>query len=201
MKIGILGGSFDPIHNGHLHMACCAYEAFSLDQVWLIPAGHSPNKDESAMTPAEDRFQMCALAAKTYDWLYVSRLEIDSNERSYTYRTLQKLKKAHPSDELYFIMGGDSLDYFDTWCHPEIIASLCRILVIPRDQFDVDRMNQKIQELKERFCSDIRIISCRKYPVSSTRLRNELVRGNLPKEELAPQVLAYIHEKHLYGVK
>lgn len=59
MNIGILGGSFDPIHNGHLHMAKCAYESYAPDQVWLIPAGHSPNKDEHGMTDAKDRFQMC----------------------------------------------------------------------------------------------------------------------------------------------
>ena len=82
MNIGILGGSFDPIHNGHLHMAKCAYESYALDQVWLIPAGHSPNKDEHGMTDAKDRFQMCKLAAQPYPWMTVSRLELDSAERS-----------------------------------------------------------------------------------------------------------------------
>ena len=73
MNIGILGGSFDPIHNGHLHMAKCAYESYALDQVWLIPAGHSPNKDEHGLTDAKDRFQMCKLAAQPYPWMTVSR--------------------------------------------------------------------------------------------------------------------------------
>mgnify|MGYP002660683625 CR=1 FL=1 len=81
MNIGILGGSFDPIHNGHLHMAKCAYESYALDQVWLIPAGHSPNKDEHGMTDAKDRFQMCKLAAQPYPWMTVSRLELDSAEK------------------------------------------------------------------------------------------------------------------------
>ena len=104
MNIGILGGSFDPIHNGHLHMAKCAYESYALDQVWLIPAGHSPNKDEHGMTDAKDRFQMCKLAAQPYPWMTVSRLELDSAERSYTYRTMEKLSEQFPMHRFFFIM-------------------------------------------------------------------------------------------------
>lgn len=133
MNIGILGGSFDPIHNGHLHMAKCAYESYALDQVWLIPAGHSPNKDEHGMTDAKDRFQMCKLAAQPYPWMTVSRLELDSAERSYTYRTMEKLSEQFPMHRFFFIMGGDSLDYFEQWKQPERIAKLATILVIPRD--------------------------------------------------------------------
>ena len=124
MNIGILGGSFDPIHNGHLHMAKCAYESYALDQVWLIPAGHSPNKDEHGMTDAKDRFQMCKLAAQPYPWMTVSRLELDSAERSYTYRTMEKLSEQFPMHRFFFIMGGDSLDYFEQWKQPERIAKL-----------------------------------------------------------------------------
>ena len=110
MKIGILGGSFDPIHNGHIHMALAACDKFALDQLWLIPAGHSPNKDEKSMTDANHRYHMCELAAKVDHRLRVSRVEIDSEERSYTYRTLQKITEEHPENRFYFIMGGDSLD-------------------------------------------------------------------------------------------
>ena len=137
MNIGILGGSFDPIHNGHLHMAKCAYESYALYQVWLIPAGHSPNKDEHGMTDAKDRFQMCKLAAQPYPWMTVSRLELDSAERSYTYRTMEKLSEQFPMHRFFFIMGGDSLDYFEQWKQPERIAKLATILVIPRDLFSI----------------------------------------------------------------
>ena len=77
MKVGILGGSFDPVHNGHIHMAVSAYQTFDLDQVWLIPAGHSPNKDEEKMTSGEYRYEMCQIATKTDNKLYVSRMELD----------------------------------------------------------------------------------------------------------------------------
>lgn len=200
MKIGILGGSFDPIHNGHLHMAKCAKEACSLDEVWLIPAGHSPNKNEEKMAAAEDRLRMCALAAQKYPWLRACSIEIDSPERSYTYRTLQKLKEQFPHEELFFIMGGDSLDYFDEWCHPEIIASICKLLIIPRDNFDAEQLNRKMQALQEQFSCEIQIISCRKYLISSTELREHLNSGLQPENDIPGEVLSYIYQMHLYGV-
>lgn len=163
MNIGILGGSFDPIHNGHLHMAKCAYESYALDQVWLIPAGHSPNKDEHGMTDAKDRFQMCKLAAQPYPWMTVSRLELDSAERSYTYRTMEKLSEQFPMHHFFFIMGGDSLDYFEQWKQPERIAKLATILVIPRDLFTIAALEKKIRLLQEQFPCDIRIVPCERF--------------------------------------
>ena len=200
MKIGILGGSFDPIHNGHLHMAASARDACALDEVWLIPAGHSPNKKEENMTPAKDRLRMCELAAGKYPWLYVSSIEMESSERSYTYRTLQKLKERFPQHEFFFIMGGDSLDYFDEWCHPEIIASLCRILVIPRDDFDAEQMKLKIHALQSQFPCDIQVIFCKKYPISSTEERKRISDREYLQNDLLPEVFSYIQQKHLYGV-
>lgn len=151
MNIGILGGSFDPIHNGHLHMAKCAYESYALDQVWLIPAGHSPNKDEHRMTDAKDRFKMCKLAAQPYPWMIVSRLELDSAERSYTYRTMEKLSEQFPMHHFFFIMGGDSLDYFEQWKQPERIAKLATILVIPRDFLPSLRWSRRSVRCRNNF--------------------------------------------------
>ena len=91
-KIGILGGSFDPVHNGHLAIARAAYTDFDLDEVWFIPAGHSPNKNESGMTLPEYRAEMVALAVKPYPYFKMSTVEIEAEETSYTYLTLTKLK-------------------------------------------------------------------------------------------------------------
>lgn len=198
MDIGILGGSFDPIHNGHLHMARCARQAFALDQVWLMPAGHSPNKEEASMAAAEHRFRMCEIAAKASDWLRASRFEIDAMERNYTYRTLERLKASYPRTHFFFLMGGDSLDYFDKWMHPEIIASLCTILVIPRNQFDAPLLTEKIGQMQKQFCCDIRIVSCEKYPVSSTQIREKLYAGKPDEKDFPPGVLDYIQKNHLY---
>lgn len=198
MNIGILGGSFDPIHNGHLHMAKCAYESYALDQVWLIPAGHSPNKDEHGMTDAEDRFQMCKLAAQPYPWMTVSRLELDSAERSYTYRTMEKLSEQFPMHRFFFIMGGDSLDYFEQWKQPERIAKLATILVIPRELFTIAALEKKIHSLQEQFPCDIRIVPCERFLMSSTKIRQALMRGEHPEHAFPEEVSAYIRSHHLY---
>lgn len=92
-RVGILGGSFDPIHKGHLNIAQSAYEEFALDEVWFIPAGHSPNKDEKKMTAADIRAEMTALAIYDIPYFKLSRMEIDAEGTSYTYLTLTKLKR------------------------------------------------------------------------------------------------------------
>lgn len=198
MKIGILGGSFDPIHNGHIHMALSACQCFALDEVWLIPAGHSPNKDEHTMTDVKHRYQMCELAAQSDIHLRVSRIEIDSAERSYTYRTLEKLTAQYPQNQFYFIMGGDSLDYFERWMHPEIIAELCTILVLPRKPFDKAAMIDKIKQLTQLFQADIRLIESAEYPISSTEIRTRLLGHQSRENDFPDGVLNYIRDNHLY---
>jgi len=143
-KIGILGGSFDPIHQGHLNIAEQARIEFDLDEVWFIPAGHSPNKNESEMTSAEMRTEMTALAVASSPYFKVSRIEVDAEETSYTYITLSKLKEQYPNLQFYFIMGADSLDYFEKWRHPEIICQKSIILTAVRDDMDLDEIYAKI---------------------------------------------------------
>ena len=207
MNIGILGGSFDPIHNGHLHMAKCAYESYALDQVWLIPAGHSPNKDEHGMTDAKDRFQMCKLAAQPYPWMTVSRLELDSAERSYTYRTIEKLSEQFLMHRFFFIMGGDSLDYFESWMKPEIIAQTAIILVMVRENFPKLQMEEKIANIKNLFPADIRLLKCDRMDVSSTQVRKLLRAKSQADGYRSPKgaemfldaaVMSYIQANNLY---
>jgi len=194
MKIGILGGSFDPIHNGHLNMALKSYEQYDLDEVWLIPNGNAPHKDSDKMADASDRLAMCELVAAEYPFLKTCDIEITSEEYSYTYITVTKLKKMYPAYEFYFIMGADSLDYFEKWRKPEVIASVCKILVINRDEFSEEDMFEKIRRINAIFPADIRIVHCPKVDVSSTELRHKL-----EKDEVLPTVYKYICEHDLYG--
>ena len=194
MKIGILGGSFDPIHNGHLNMALKSYEQYALDEVWLIPNGNAPHKDSDKMADAADRLAMCELVAAEYPFLKTCDIEIISEEYSYTYITVTKLQKMYPEHEFFFIMGADSLDYFDKWRKPEIIASVCKILVINRDEFSEEDMAEKIRRINSIFPADIRIVHCPKVDVSSTELRE-----NLDKADVLSTVYDYICEHDLYG--
>lgn len=194
MKIGILGGSFDPIHNGHLNMAIKSYEQYSLDEVWLIPNGNAPHKNADKMADASHRMRMCQLVANEYPFLKTCDIEIASTEYSYTYITVTKLKEMYPEYEFYFIMGADSLDYFDKWRKPEVIASVCKILVINRDEFSESDMTEKIARINAIFPADIRIVHCPKIEVSSTELRCKLNRENV-----LPAVYDYICQNDLYG--
>lgn len=194
MKIGILGGSFDPIHNGHLNMALKSYEQYALDEVWLIPNGNAPHKDSDKMADATDRLAMCELVAKEYPFLKTCDIEIISEEYSYTYITVTKLQDMYPEHEFYFIMGADSLDYFDKWRKPDVIASVCKILVINRDEFSEDDMQMKISRINEIFPANIYIVHCPKVDVSSTELRKKL-----DKTSVLPSVYNYICEHDLYG--
>ena len=194
MKIGILGGSFDPIHNGHLNMAIKSYEQYDLDEIWLIPNGNAPHKDSDKMADAKDRLAMCELVAEEYPFIKTCDIEITSKEYSYTYITVTKLQEKYPEYEFYFIMGADSLDYFDKWRKPEVIASVCKILVINRDEFSEADMADKISRINSIFPADIRIVHCPKVDVSSTELR-----AKLDKSDVLSSVYTYICEHDLYG--
>ncbi len=195
MRIGILGGSFDPLHNGHLFMAKEAYEQYYLDEIWLIPNGHAPHKDEDKMAEPAERFAMCKLAEARFAYIKACDIEITSDDCSYTYLTMQKLTSRYPEHCFYFIMGADSLDYFDKWRNPEIISSLCTILVVNRDEFTENDLKDKIKRINEHFPADIRIVYCEKYDVSSTEIRK-----GKKLDDVLPEIKEYILENHLYGL-
>lgn len=198
-KIGILGGSFDPIHNGHLAIAESAYQDFNLDEIWLIPAGHSPNKDEDKMTSAAVRAEMTALAAQDIPHFKLSTYEIDKEGISYTYLTLSDFKEQYPDTTFYFIMGADSLDYFDEWRHPEIICQKAIILVAVRDDMDLDDIQKKIAHIKEQFHAEIYPLSCKKNDISSSEIRANLQDGKEIRDMVPQSVADYIAVHELYN--
>lgn len=200
MRIGILGGSFDPIHKGHLHMAKSAYDTGVFDEIWLMPAGHSPNKSEEDMTLATHRFAMCKLAAAEYSFLRASSFEVDSADRSYTYLTLEKLSNQYPEHQFSFIMGADSLDYFEKWKNPQIIAALCPIYVINRGEFSNAYLEEKIRQINAIFPARITIVPCEKYHISSSEIRSNLWQNRDYAGYLPEAVVDYIRKNHLYRI-
>ena len=198
MKIGILGGTFDPIHRGHLQMAVCAHEEYDLEQIWLMPTGHSPHKNEADITAAGHRIAMIQKAIQAYSYMSVSTLETEDPECSYTYRTLQKLHARYPRDEFYFIMGADSLAYLDQWVHPEIICELAVILAAGRDKWEEQQMQDKIQEISALFPADIRILHGIKEKAASHDIRRMLTAGEDVSAYISAEVYSYIQEHGLY---
>ena len=200
-KIGILGGSFDPIHNGHLAIAESAYRDFELDEVWLIPAGHSPNKDESKMTSAQMRAEMVSLAIEDTPYFKLSMYEIEKECTSFTYLTLSELKDMYPDTNFYFIMGADSLDYFEKWRHPEIICEKAIILVSVRDDMNLEDIQTKIMELKAMFHAQIYPLSCSRIDISSSDIRTALINNTGLPNGLPLKVAEYIQKNCLYQEK
>jgi nicotinate-nucleotide adenylyltransferase len=136
MRIGVFGGSFDPVHIGHLIAAECCREQAGLDRVIFMPAAVPPHKQDRQLTAAEDRVQMLRLAVGGHDAFEISTLEVDRGGVSFTVDTLSHLREAHPADELVLLLGPDAFADFPSWREPARILELAAPLVMVRDAID-----------------------------------------------------------------
>ena len=200
MKIGILGGSFDPIHNGHLNMALKSYEQYALDEVWLIPNGNAPHKDSDKMADATDRLAMCELVAKEYPFLKTCDIEIISEEYSYTYITVTKLQDMYPEHEFYFIMGADSLFGFPNWRCPKEIAALCTLVTVIRDDVDEQKLLMQKTLVEKTLGANIIMVPFQKISISSSIIREKFSGGLCTADMLPEKVLEYVKKHGLYEV-
>ncbi len=169
MKIGIMGGTFDPIHNGHLMLGQAACEAFRLDQVWYMPNGNPPHKDAARCGAAvQDRAEMVRLAIAPYREFRFESYEIKRTDVSYSYRTMEYFKELYPDHDYYFIIGADSLFMLDQWNHPERIFPTCTILAAYRDEINTrSAMEDKIRELTKAYRARIRLLVTPLMKISS----------------------------------
>ncbi len=197
MKIGILGGSFHPIHNGHMDMARSARDTLGLDQVLLMVDRIPPHKELAQGATSEQRFRMVQLACEEEICFAASDWELNQNGTSYTALTLTHLKKTHPEDDLYFIMGSDMLRSFTTWYHPEIVCEKAHLVCICRAGQNGGEAEASAQ-VKELFGAQVTLLP----PVqelSSTEIRNRLADGR-PISGLVPKAVEfYIYEQALYA--
>lgn len=193
MKIGIFGGTFDPIHNAHLIIAQYAREQFEIDKMLIMPGGNPPHK--KGITDKNIRYEMTILAAESD--FEVSDYEIKKDDFSYTLNTLLHYKKLYPDDELFFVIGEDSLNDISSWYHPERILRLCTLLVFPR--FDSCAAEKEIDRVKNALGGDIRLIDAPIFTVSSSEIRKRISEGKSVKHMLPENVRQYIEEKGLYN--
>ena len=202
MKIGIYGGTFNPIHIGHMEAAKFAVEYLALDALYLIPAGLPPHKALAEDTPGpEHRLNMTKLAAGTMGKnVHVLDVELKRTGKSYTVDTLRELKAAHPEDELYFFMGTDMFLTFQKWYKPEEIAKLCTICAFGRSEADTEELFAVQREyLHKTFgASIVTIVLPKIVEISSTELRAALKSGS-GKDYLSDAVYGYILREKLYG--
>lgn len=197
-QIGIMGGTFNPIHAGHLLLAEWAREEAALDEIWLIPNGISYMKDSLEVAPAEDRLRMTQLAAEGNEHFKCLDLEVRRDGYTYSYETLEKLARSCPEDEFYFILGADCLFALERWKFPERILGACKLLAAVRDEASMEEMAEKKAELERRFGGEILLMPFVRMSLSSTEIRQRLRAGKSVRYMAPDKVLAYIEEKGLY---
>lgn len=198
-KIGIMGGTFDPIHIGHLILAKSAYEQLGLDKVLFIPAGKPPHKTlEQGRGTNEQRLEMVRLAVENEPAFEVDTIEMDSDEASYSYITLEKLKLRDPGADYYFIIGQDSLNDFRTWRFPEKIVRLAHIVAADRPGYDKEAMQKMIDENTELFGGDFLVVECPDIQISSTEIRARVKCGLDARFYVPDSVNDYIIRNNMY---
>jgi nicotinate-nucleotide adenylyltransferase len=197
VKIGVIGGTFDPIHYGHLIIAEEARVKVGLAKVIFIPAGNPPHKLRRPYSPAHHRYKMVELAIASNPYFEISPIEINRPGPSYSVDTMAILREEMgPNVELYFIMGVDSLAGILTWHKPEELIKLCKIIAVNRPGYgvDIDALNSIIPGIKEQ----VIFIKAPEIGISSTEIQQR-VREGLPIRYLVPpEVERYIYENKLY---
>ena len=198
-KIGIMGGTFNPIHNAHLLLAENAREQFGLDRIIFIPSGQSYMKEHEVIPSGELRYQLVKMAIQENPYFTCSRLEIDRPGRTYTVDTLRELKRMYPGDELFFIMGADSLCGMEQWYQFENIFELAAILVAVRDETDETKLDDIITHMKTTYRADIRMIMTERMDISSTIIREKIRNGKSVRYLLPKECAEYICLKNIYS--
>lgn len=197
-KIGIMGGTFNPIHIGHLLMAQYAKEYAGLDAVIFIPAGHPYMKAGSEILDGQTRLQMVKMAIEEEDSFYASDIEIRRSGNTYTYETLQELSQIFPHADLYFIVGADSLFGLEHWKHPEKILKNCTLIAATRNCSGMDTLESKRKELMEHFGGEILLMEFPAFDVSSTMIRERIKKGKSVRYMTPDKVIDYIETNGLY---
>ena len=199
MKIGILGGTLDPVHNGHVEIAEAAMKALGLDRVALMPSGDPPHKNRA--TSKWDRLRMAEIAAQGRPGLYASDREIRREGTTYTVDTLSALAVEHPEVEWTYILGADALNKLDAWKEFPRIARLCAFAGVSRPGCDEDLAKLRARAISSCYQTRVDLLPVSGPPLSSTAVRKRVAEG-LPIDDCVPAAVAdYIREKGLYLCK
>lgn len=214
-KIGILGGTFDPIHNAHIIFAEAAFDQLGLDEMLLMPSPNPPHKDKNKITALSDRVNMIKLALEGNEKLKFSDFELKREGKVYTYETLKLFKEKNPDSEIYFLVGEDSLFNIENWYKPEEIFANCKIVTSIRDlkEYDINNKNaaeyveerkskslaEEIENHKKRFDADIILLKLGNIDISATKVRERAKAGEDISDLLPQKVAEYIVNNRIYN--
>ncbi|MDO4965412.1 MAG: nicotinate-nucleotide adenylyltransferase [Lachnospiraceae bacterium] len=197
-KIGIIGGTFNPIHNGHIALAKTAYNELSLDEVIFISSGMSYFKKDIVMPSREDRFNMTNLAVSDVPYFSASDIEMKREGNSYTFETILELKKIYNDAEFFYIIGADTLFSMESWKNPEIIFENCNIVCAVRDDIDINELKDKSIDIENKYKTHVIILNFNKIQLSSSEIRKMLSNNEDVSHLIPAGVLNYIKENKLY---
>ncbi|MGN0622294.1 MAG: nicotinate (nicotinamide) nucleotide adenylyltransferase [Porcipelethomonas sp.] len=194
--VGLFGGSFNPIHNGHINLALSVKEKLSLDRVILIPSGEAPHKSSAEYAGSADRLEMCRLAAEGHDGLEVSDWEITRPGKSYSVYTTEYFRELYPHDRIYLLVGSDMLLSFDKWYRYKDILKNADLAAVSRSGDDyaaLDKMAKKLSEWGEAF-----VVKSDTITISSSEIRQKIKNNEDLYCYLDKKVVKYIVQKNLY---
>jgi nicotinate-nucleotide adenylyltransferase len=196
MRLGIFGGAFDPIHNGHLLLTQQCREQCQLDEVWFVPTKIPPHKKAGSLSPDEARVEMLKLATAGRSDFVVSEIELNREEISWTVDTLTLLRDERPEDELFFLIGADSLRDFSSWKEPETIAELATVVAVNRGEASLDELTAS---LKPELSASVRLVTMPGISISATDLRSRVSSGKSIRYLVPRAVEEFILARKLYA--
>jgi nicotinate-nucleotide adenylyltransferase len=194
MRLGIMGGTFDPIHYGHLVAAEQARVRFDLDHVTFVPCGQPPHKKDYQVTSAEQRYAMALIATCTNSRFDTSRVEVEREGPSYSVDTLRQFRARDAQAQLFFITGADAVRELLTWREPQEVTALCRLIAVTRPGYDLRELERQIGALAR----SVSAIEAPGVNVSSTEIRSRVARGESIRYLTPEAVEAYIAKHGLY---
>ncbi|MFI3177880.1 MAG: nicotinate-nucleotide adenylyltransferase [Eubacteriales bacterium] len=195
-KVGILGGTFNPIHNGHIALGLEAAKEHGLDKVLMIPTGISYCKNN--VLDGKNRLNMVRMACKPHPILHVSDLEVNRCGNTYTIDTIRAVREQYPLAQLFFIIGEDTLYSIEHWKNSDTLLSMVTLLVAIRGCHKTEQYSNQIVYLQEKYHATIALLSMMPVVISSTEIRNRIVVGESVTEFLNDEVDAYIQEHGIY---
>lgn len=198
-RLGIIGGTFDPIHLAHVYIAEKAKELLNLKRIIFMPAGSPPHKMNKEVTEASLRYKMVEVAIKGKEGFEVSDYEIKQQGESYTYRTLKHLKKENR--EIYFITGADCLVNLEKWKNVDEILKLCHFVVLTRPGIDKCELIKEKEYIEKKYNAKIIFLDIEGIEMSSTNIREIIKRGEDLTKYISKEVIEIIKKEKLYEVK
>lgn len=196
-KIGILGGTFNPIHNGHLALAECALEQLSLDEIWFMPSNQTNLKKGLYILPGEARKVLIELAICDKERFRLSDMELKREGITYTFETLCELRSLYPEDAFYFILGADCLFSIEKWMQPMQIMSNATLVSAIRGDADKDALNMQANYLRQTYLAQIILLDFPKEDISSSEIRSMISQNKSISDYVPDNVAEYI-QKHSY---